>query len=132
MKLLNLPPFKVGDRVRVVTGGNRDYLVTELRNKDRKWEIKLNGWWYTATWFMRINENTTEESPSGATVEHVMRSGNQYPPTRVVESVPSTVDCPVYRCIVDFHNGLPVYIPQANPVQAGVCWLPDGTQPITT
>ena len=70
MRLLNVPPFKVGDRVCLVLG-SRDYTVKEVRHYNGKWDVKLDigGWWYNASMFKRVNENTTEESPSGATVE---------------------------------------------------------------
>ena len=88
MKLKNLPPFKVGDRVRTIWTP-RVFTVKEIRHAG-DWQAKIAGYWITCRTLIRINENTTEESPSGAAVEEVMRSGNQYPPTRVVESIPST------------------------------------------
>ena len=86
MKLLNLPPFKVGDRVQTVWGP-RTYTVYEVRYAGG-WQANIAGYWIACKALLRINENTTEESPSGATVEEVMRSGNQYPPTYVVETTP--------------------------------------------
>lgn len=132
MRLLNVPPFKVGDRVCPL-GWTTVCRVIENRHTRGAWESRLGSFWFPCDRLKRVNENTTEETPSGATVEEVMRSGNQYPPTRIVENIPSTDYVREYRYIVqDSVNGIPVYIPQMNPVQAGMYWLPGDTPPTTT
>lgn len=98
MRLLNVPPFKVGDRVRTIWSPSK-FTVREFRHRNGQWSAKLNGWWYPCTVLMRINENTTEESPSGAAVdltpiqqsrEAVSRTFNTNPCDNLVHTGPNT------------------------------------------
>lgn len=98
MKLLNVPPFKVGDRVHRVHC-SRLYVIEELRHTRGAWEARMSNWWYPCDRLKRANENTTEESPSGAAVdltpiqqsrEAVSRTFNTNPCGNLVHTGPNT------------------------------------------
>lgn len=99
MKLLNVPPFKVGDRVRTVWTP-RVFTVKEIRHAGG-WQAKIAGYWIMCKTLIRINENTTEENPSGAAVdltpiqqsrEAVSRTFNTNPCDNLVHTGPNSFE----------------------------------------
>lgn len=114
MRLLNVPPFKVGDRVRLLRSYRHSYGVEELRNLNGRWEIRLGSWWYYAANFERVNENTTEESPSGAAValtpiqqsrEAVSRTFNTNPCGNLVHTGPNIFQYTMNGSTIVLHWG---------------------------